>query len=60
MFCTVSAGNWPLSESCFLEYFLAAYRDWHCYMGLQLQDERGSTAAAATKDAFLGVAVLVL
>jgi len=29
-------------------------------MGLQLQDEHGSTAAAATKDAFLGGAVLAL
>ena len=59
MFCTVS-GNWPPSESCFLEYFLVGYLDWHCYTGLQLQDERGSTAAAATKDAFLDVAVLAL
>ena len=59
MFCTAS-GNWLLWESCCLEYFLARYRDWRCCMGLQPQDEHDLIAAAATKDAFLGVAVLAL
>ena len=43
-----------------LGIFLAGYRDWRCCMGLQPQDEHGLTAAAATKDAFLGGAVLAL